>query len=62
MDITNLVSLDLKQKRSLVLHVLNLLVKIKNLASAVPVVKFKNNLSVGANYIRPDIPQIFRGK
>ena len=49
MDITNLVSLDLKQKRSLVLHVLNLLVKIKNLVSAAPVVKFKNNLSVGAN-------------
>lgn len=32
------------------------------LASAAPAVKFKNNRSVGANYIRPDIPQIFRGK
>lgn len=59
MDITNLVSLDLKQKRSLVLHVLNLLMKIKNLASAALAVKSPNNRSVGANYIRPDIPPMF---
>ena len=32
------------------------------LASVAPAVKFKNNLSVGANYIRPDIPPMFWGK